>query len=250
MIPLRDENPTYSTPVVTIALIVANVAVFLYQLSLGLNLSVFAYGLIPAELVHNANEVYAGRRLGLPPGVGLRNVDPAWMTVFTSMFMHGGWLHIIGNMWYLRIFGNNVEDAMGKGKFILFYLLCGIGAAAAQTALGPDSQIPMVGASGALAGVLGAYLVIFPGSRVLCLITTFVITTVELPAFLVLGFWFVLQVISGLGALGVKTGGVAYAAHVGGFALGWILVRFFHVPRHAPRRGRYREEPPEYTDWR
>lgn len=128
---------------------------------------------------------------------------------------------------------------MGKGKFLFFYLLAGVGAAAAQLLLTPNSEVPMVGASGAIAGVLGAYLVIFPGSRVLCLTTTFLITTLELPAYVVLGFWFVIQVISGLGALGLhQAGGVAFGAHVGGFVLGWLLVRLFHV--HRPPGPRYR----------
>lgn len=246
MIPLRDENPTSKTPVVTILLIALNVAVFLFQLSVGLDRSVYLFGLIPAELVGGADRLYTGRRLGLPEGATIQNLDPSWMTVFTSMFMHGGWLHILGNMWYLWIFGNNVEDDMGHGKFLGFYLLSGLAAAAAQTVMGTDSPIPMVGASGAIGGVLGAYLVLFPGSRVLCLITTFIITTVELPAWIVLGFWGVLQVLSGVwGMLGPQSGGVAYAAHVGGFACGMILGRVLGQVRRPPSQ-RQRE----YVDWR
>jgi membrane associated rhomboid family serine protease len=249
MIPLRDENPTHSTPVVTILLIVANVAVYIYQVMYGLNYSALAFGLIPAELVHNANFVFVDRGPGVPD-VRIRNLEPAWATIFTSMFMHGNFLHILGNMWYLWIFGNNVEDAMGKVKFLLFYLFCGVAAAVTQIAFNTGSQVPMVGASGALAGVLGAYLVLFPGSRVLCLITTFIITTIEVPAFIVLGLWILLQVVSGVGAMGMpgQHGGVAYAAHVGGFVAGWLVVHIMGV-RPRPPRHHYRERQ-DYVDWR
>ncbi|MBM3457739.1 MAG: rhomboid family intramembrane serine protease [Armatimonadetes bacterium] len=250
MLPLRDENPTHSFPVLTLGLIAANVAVFLLQLSLGLNLSVFLFGLIPAEVMQSADRIYSSRLTGLPPGTGLQNFDPAWVTVLSSMFMHGSFMHILGNMWFLWIFGNNVEDELGKGRFLLFYLLCGLGAAAAQMAVGPDSPIPMVGASGALAGVMGAYLVLFPGSRILCLTTTLVITTLHLPAWVVLGFWFVLQVLEGLIHLGPRAamGGVAYAAHVGGFVVGWLLIRLLAPGGRRPRR---RFVPrPDIIDWR
>ncbi len=251
MFPLHDDNPTRSTPVVTYLIIATNVVVFFYQLAIGLDVSALQFGLIPAELLHDADRVYTGARLGLPPGVGVVNYDPAWVTLFTSMFMHGSWLHILGNMWYLWIFGNNVEDALGKVRFLVFYLLCGLGAAFAQVLVTPDSPVPMVGASGAIAGVLGAYLVLYPGSRVTTLVTLgFFWTTMVLPAGLVLGFWFLIQVINGLVLLGPSTrgGGVAYAAHVGGFVVGYLLVRVFAEPRRerAPRR----YLPPDDWDWR
>ncbi len=249
MIPLHDDNPTRSTPVVTFILIVMNVVVFLYQLSIGLDYSAFAYGLIPAELLGNQPQVlrdpeFTRRALEA-------NFDPSWATIFSSMFMHGSWLHIISNMWFLWIFGNNIEDALGKVKYILFYLACGIGAALAQTFLSANSPIPMVGASGALAGVLGAYLVLFPGSRVLVLVTAFIITTMQVPAWLMLGFWFLLQVINGLVSLGPQapTGGVAYAAHVGGFVVGWLLIRILGAHPHRREERRY-ERRPEFMDWR
>jgi membrane associated rhomboid family serine protease len=247
MIPLRDDNPTRTTPVVTITLIVLNAVVFLFQLLYGLEASAQHFGLIPAELMHHVDKLYVMRDAAGVEIFATRNVEPAWVTVFASMFMHGGWMHVIGNMWFLWIFGNNVEDQMGKARFVFFYLLCGMGAAAAQVFLEPNSTLPMVGASGAIAGVLGAYLVLFPGSRVLCATYMFVLTTFELPAWVVLGIWFVIQFFSGLGALGSKTGGVAYAAHVGGFALGWLLVRLFAVPPGRPRRD---VSGPGSMDWR
>jgi membrane associated rhomboid family serine protease len=245
MIPLRDENPTRSFPIFTLLIIAANVLVFLWQLSVGLNVSVLQMGLIPAELLHDANRVYTGGpRTGLPPGAEVTNLNPAWMTLFTSMFMHGGWMHIIANMWFLWIFGNNIEDSLGKVKFILFYLACGLAAAAAQTALDPASPIPMVGASGAIAGILGAYLVLFPGSRILALVPLgFVLMVREVPAWLVLGLWFVLEFVRGIGALGADAaGGVAYGAHVGGFVFGWLFIRLLGAERH-PRRPDSRSEP-------
>jgi membrane associated rhomboid family serine protease len=252
MIPLRDENPTRTFPVVTLALIAINVVVFLYQISMGLDLSAIQYGLIPAELVHGADRLYTGRSADLPPGVAVRNLDPAWLTVLTSMFMHGSWMHIIGNMWFLWIFGNNVEDSMGKGRFIVFYLLAGVAAAALQTILNTASPVPMVGASGAIAGVLGAYAVIFPGSRVLCLIPLgFVWLTRDLPAWIVLGFWFVIELIRGLGALGMEqAGGVAYGAHVGGFIFGLLLGRMLGGvhPQYGAVHSPYSHS--RYMDWR
>lgn len=250
MIPLHDENPTSTTPVVTIILIVANVVVFLMQSMVGLEQSIGMWALVPNHLVHGVASAVIGQT---QDGTIVRvpNLEPAWITVFTSMFMHGGWLHILGNMWFLWIFGNNVEDSMGHGKFLGFYLLSGVAAAAAQVVMATDSAVPMVGASGAIGGVLGAYLVLFPGSRVVTLITTFIITTVELPAFVVLGLWFVLQLVSGFaGMLGPKSGGVAYAAHVGGFVCGMLLGRVLgRVQPPPPRYGGY-ESPRGYTDWR
>lgn len=253
MIPLRDDNPTRTFPVVTITLIVLNVLAFLYQYSIGLDASAYLFGLIPAELSQHVDVAYGGRGTDLPPGVGVYNLNPAWLTIFTSMFMHGSFMHILGNMWYLWIFGNNIEDAMGKGRFIAFYLLSGIAAAGLQIVLGPGSQIPMVGASGAIAGVLGAYLLMYPGSRVLCIIPLVVVWfTRELPAWVVLGFWFVLQLLNGLGALGMEqSGGVAYAAHVGGFIFGLVFGRVMGQagPGHPPPSRRYTPRS-DYMDWR
>ena len=236
MIPLRDENPTRTTPVVTITLIIDNIVVFIYQLLLGIPRSTWQVGLIPAELMGAPPPEIDPRLLLL----GRLNLEPAWATILTSMFMHGNWLHILGNMWYLWIFGNNVEDEMGKGRFIGFYLLCGVGAALAQVFTGPltggFSPIPMVGASGAVAGVLGAYLALHPHSKVHTLIVMILITHLMLPAWVVLGFWLLLQVISGIGAFGMNpaSGGVAYAAHIGGFVLGWIGARVLLGARRDP----------------
>jgi membrane associated rhomboid family serine protease len=252
MIPLRDENPTRSIPVVTVTLILINVVVFLYQMMYGLDASAVRYGLIPAELVHGADTLYRMRGGDVLPPEAVRNLDPSWLTVLTSMFLHGSWLHILGNMWFLWIFGNNVEDSMGKGKFVLFYLGAGVAAAALQTVISPGSQIPMIGASGAVAGVLGAYAMMFPGAQVLCLIPLgFVFFTRDLPAWIVLGFWFVIELFRGLGALGVEqAGGVAYAAHVGGFVFGLLLGRSLGGlhPQHGGRHPRAPSR--DYMDWR
>lgn len=246
MFPLRDDNPTRITPVVTILLILINTAVFVWQWSTGLQAHVVQYGLIPIELLQNPNINYGGK-LGLPGNIDLYNHDPAWVTLFSAMFMHGGWMHLIGNMWFLWIFGNNVEDSMGHFKYLVFYLVAGLAAAGAQILAGPDSPIPMVGASGAIGGVLGAYLVLFPGARVTTLITAFIITVIEIPAVVVLGMWFVLQFVNGLGVLGKDVGGVAYAAHVGGFACGMLLGRI--LGQVTPPRHEYRPRQ-DFMDWR
>jgi membrane associated rhomboid family serine protease len=212
MIPLRDVIPSRTTPYTTITLIVLNSLVFLYQLSLGdqVNDFVFTFGLIPAEF--------------------------SWLTVFTSMFLHGGLLHVGGNMLYLWIFGDNVEDRMGHGRFVAFYLLCGIAAALAQAIINPDSPVPMVGASGAIAGVMGAYFVLYPHSRIVTLVPLFVYFQVmEVPAIFFLGIWFVMQLVSGVGTIatavaGEPGGGVAFWAHVAGFAAGVTGVIIFRRP--------------------
>lgn len=250
MLPLRDDNPTRGTPVVTIALIALNVVAFLYEWAIGFNVATFRYGLIPMCLTHGVGIEYSGARLGLMPGQVVLNLQPAWLTIFTSMFMHANWLHILGNMWFLWIFGDNVEEEMGPAKYLGFYLVCGIAAALTQVLFGPTSKLPMVGASGAIAGVLGAYLVIFPGSRVLYLIIAIFITTIELPAWLGIGIWFVIQAVSSLGSLGAGSdqGGVANFAHVGGFAAGWLIVRVVGVGRKPPPR--YYTPQPDFNDWR
>ena len=221
MIPLYDENPTRRPAVVTVALIAACVLVFLWEIGDGARMMrarTLALGLIPAVITGEAS---------LPPHLAW---VPAWMTVFTSMFLHGGWMHLIGNMLYLWIFGNNVEDAMGHARFFVFYLLCGIAAAAAQTLQNPHSTIPMIGASGAISGVLGAYAVLYPHARVIVLIPLGWFTRLEaLPAAIVLGFWFVFQILNAL-LSDPSRGGVAFLAHIGGFIAGLVLVRLF-VPR-------------------
>lgn len=240
MIPLYDDVPTRRTPVLTIILIVINVVAYLLQLAVGLDQSVVQFGLIPAELLQNANEVWTA------PGGEVHNLDPAWITILTSMFMHGGLAHIGGNMLFLWVFGNNIEDDLGSGRFIFFYLLCGGIAAMAQSLLNPSSPVPMVGASGAVAGVLGAYLVLHPRARIMCLIMWFFIMVRPLPAKLVLVLWFVLQVFEGMGTLGrsiAHEGGVAYAAHIGGFIAGFVLIRILGGRPDPPPLPRYRPPP-------
>lgn len=218
MIPLRDDNPTRTKPYVSVTFIVLCVLVFLWQVSLGMpggQRAVYSLGLIPAVLFGTEQ---------LPPELRL---VPAELTVFTSMFMHGGWMHLIGNMLYLWIFGDNVEDSMGHGRFFVFYLVCGIAAALAQAIPEPGSIVPMVGASGAISGVLGAYLLLHPHARVLVAVPFgFLIHTMRLPAGLVLAFWFVLQLISNVFAQAGE-GGVAFRAHIGGFIAGMLLVGVF-----------------------
>ncbi|RRQ20967.1 rhomboid family intramembrane serine protease [Thiohalobacter thiocyanaticus] len=217
MFPLKDDNPAELPPIITVALIAACVLVFFWQLSLGQaqQAAVFAFGTVPAVLFGLAE---------LPPELQL---IPAELTLFTSMFMHGGWMHIIGNMLYLWIFGNNVEDAMGHVRFIVFYLVCGLVAVLAHALPGPESTVPMIGASGAISGVLGAYLLLYPHARVLVAIPFgFIIQTFYLPAVAVLGLWFVIQLLSSATTAG-EGGGVAWGAHIGGFVAGMLLVPLF-----------------------
>ena len=231
MIPLSDDNPTRRMPVISVTLILACVAVFAYQLlqSGGSGPSFTAScGFIPYEFL-------TGKDL-LPSSC----VTPVQATILTSMFMHGGFLHLGGNMLYLWIFGNNIEDILGRRRFAIFYIVCGVAAALTQTALtlftAPEEiGIPMVGASGAIAGVLGAYLVRYPTARVRTLVTFgFFWRTIQLPAFLVLGGWFVLQFFQGVASLGgSSTGGVAVWAHIGGFVAGLLLITPL-VPRRQP----------------
>jgi len=221
MIPLRDENPTTLTPVVTVTLIILNCLVFLYQVSLGdaEERFILSYAAVPAELFRT------GATVG-DPGV------PVGLTVFTSMLLHGGLFHLGGNMLYLWIFGNNIEDVMGHGRFIVFYLLSGLAAAFAHAVTAPESTVPMVGASGAISGVLGAYLLLFPKARVQVLILMGVFTRiVPVPAVVVLGFWIVVQVLNGVFSLaGPAGGGVAWFAHIGGFVTGLALIKVFQRP--------------------
>jgi membrane associated rhomboid family serine protease len=212
VIPIRDVIPSRTTPVVTVLIILINAAVFLYQQTLGeaeLMEFVYRYALVPVTF-------------SIP-------------AVVTSMFMHGDWMHFLGNMWFLWIFGDNVEDRVGHGRFVLFYLLCGVAAALAQVWISPASRVPMVGASGAIAGVMGAYFVMFPHSRVLTLVPIFFfIELIEVPAIFFLGIWFLLQFLSGVTSLGVAraqdVGGVAFWAHVAGFVAGVIWIFVFRRP--------------------
>jgi membrane associated rhomboid family serine protease len=217
MIPLRDDNPATLRPVITVVLIALCTLVFFWQLSLGARAEAMiqALGVMPAALFGSQS---------LPPGFA---PVPAALTIITSMFLHGGWMHLIGNMLYLWIFGNNVEDAMGHGRFVVFYLLCGAAAVLAQALPAPDSTIPMIGASGAISGVLGAYLLLYPHARVLVLIPLGTFSRmVYLPAMLVLGFWFLLQLLSILLA-DPNQPGVAFGAHGGGFIAGMLLIPLF-----------------------
>jgi len=218
MLPLRDDNPARHTPVVTLLLLGANIAAFLYEITLpgdALQAMVMQRGAIPARLV--TEPLFGGPAGGSPA-----------LTLFTSMFLHGGFMHLAGNMLYLWIFGNNIEDRTGSVRFLVFYLLSGLGAAGAQIATSPRSEIPMIGASGAIAGVLGAYMLLFPRARVLTLIPW--VGTVYLPALMVLGLWFVFQVLmSWSDAPG--SGGVAFFAHIGGFVAGMFLIWIF-IRRH------------------
>ncbi len=217
MIPLRSTERVYSTAVVTASLIALNTIIFLYQATLNpyaLNAFVSQWGIVPDERPFNV------------------------LSLFTSMFLHGGWLHLIGNMLYLWVFGRNIEDLIGGGKFLLFYLICGLAAAVVHVMFNPFSRTPTIGASGAIAGVMGAYLIKFPRARVITLVIFIVFfTTLEIPAALLLIFWFAMQFLSGVGSLGENDytgGGTAWFAHIGGFLAGMLLIRFF------PPRKRFR----------
>ncbi|MGH7567737.1 MAG: rhomboid family intramembrane serine protease [Gemmatimonadales bacterium] len=239
MFPYKDENPTVLTPVVTIGIIALNVLAWGFVQGFGtpeaLIDSVCRLGVIPTELL---GRVPPGAVVRLGPDAQCVVGGPAYATVFTSMFMHGGWMHLIGNMVFLWVFGNNIEDAMGHGRFIVFYLLCGVAAVAVQVAIDPSSAVPMVGASGAISGVLGGYLLLYPRVRVHTLLFLgFYVTTVALPAYVMLGYWILLQFLGGLPALaGLESGGVAFWAHIGGFAAGLFLIRLFAKPEYLARR--------------
>src|ERR1700756_2417710 len=219
MLPLKDDQPRYSTPYVNTFLIVLNILIYFYQWTLGpRGGEAFAriYGEVPAHLA---------AFLGGSPQYTLPDVV---LPFFTSMFLHGGWMHVLGNMWFLYIFGDNIEDYLGHFKYLIFYLLSGLLAMATQVAMYPHSNVPTVGASGAIAGVLGAYLLLYPRARVL---TWFFVFVLYLPAWIVLGEWFVLQFAAGTASLSVNAGhdvgGVAFWAHVGGFVAGMIMIKIF-----------------------
>lgn len=224
VIPLRDVNPTEKFPFFTVALIVTCTLVFIREISLPpseLDALIKHYGLVPSVFLNSS----------------LPFVDRL-IPVFTSMFLHGGFTHLIGNMLFLWIFGNNIEDRLGHFRFLIFYFLCGIAAAFAQVAASATSNAPMIGASGAIAGILGAYLILFPGARIITLVIFFYFITIqEIPAFILIGIWFLLQFMNSLGSLaGVQTG-VAYFAHIGGFIAGIILIYIF--PKRRSRQSIY-----------
>jgi len=217
MLPIKDDIPSRSFPLVNTVIIAVNCAVFLFEVSLGRQAQalIFNFGIIPKRILSSG---------------------PAdWSTILSSMFLHGGWAHVLGNMLYLYIFGDNVEDALGHIRYLIFYLLCGFGAAWAQILSAPHSVVPMVGASGAIAGVLGAYFVLYPRAGVLTLIPLgFFLQVVRIPAVIVLGFWIVIQFFSGLASIPLAQaagGGVAWFAHIGGFVSGLVLVRIFAAKR-------------------
>ena len=225
MIPIRDINQTRRRPVVTWALIGANVLIFVGSLSLGRTEAealVLRFGVIPDVIVHGDWTVTRadGGALG------------SWVTAFTSMFLHGGLLHLGSNMLFLHVFGDNVEDVLGRGRFLLFYTLCGLGAVAGQILVDPNSMVPMIGASGAISGVLAGYLTLFPHARVVTLIPIFIfIHFMEVPAGIFIVLWFVLQLVLGYLSLGVIAdggGGVAWFAHIGGFLAGLVCVRMLY----------------------
>ncbi len=225
LLPLKDINPTTRPPLVTVALIVINVTVFVYEIAIGPSLGRFiaAYGMIPYEITQSVDLV------GSHPGSPVTHASGpplVYLTLLTSMFLHGGFLHIAGNMLYLWIFGNNIEDLLGPVKFVFFYLLCGLVAGVAHILSDPVSTVPTVGASGAVAGILGAYLIAYPRARVICLLfLVFFIRLIALPAMLVLIFWFVLQFFKGMASFSAgQTGGVAWFAHLGGFIAGVVLI--------------------------
>lgn len=221
MIPIRDNRPTRHKPVVTWTLIALNVLVFLIEWSAGdagMEAIVRRFGVVPSVLVEG--------QWSLPRAAG--GAQGAWVTPLTSLFLHGGWLHLIGNMWFLHIFGDNVEDELGKARYLALYFAAGFAAVFAQAAVDPSSAVPMVGASGAIGGVMGAYIRLFPRARIhMLLVLGFYVTTAAVPAVWMLGYWFLVQLLGGLPQLAGFEGGVAFWAHVGGFVAGALLVGVF-----------------------
>lgn len=216
MIPIRDDVRASSFSVVNYLLIAANILIFLFELSLGRRADAFItqWAMTPSAITTHP--------LAWGPGL-----PPAFATLFTSMFLHAGWGHLLGNMLFLWVFGDNVEDAMGRVRYLVFYLLSGLAAAAAQILVTPDSPFPSLGASGAISGVLGAYLVLYPGARVLTWVPVLIFLVIRLPAIVFLGLWFLFQFARGVTAIGDTGGGVAWWAHIGGFVAGLVLVNAF-----------------------
>jgi membrane associated rhomboid family serine protease len=233
MIPIKDDNPTLSTPWAVYILIGLNAMSWIWLQGFGMNpvlpISVCRFGAIPGVLLGSLGP---GDVIPLAPGITFPvKYNLHWLTVLTHMFMHGGWLHILGNMWFLYLFGDNVEDAMGSARFFIFYMTCGFISLALQTFMNPGSAMPMVGASGAISGVMGAYIILYPRAPVhMLLFFGFFFTRVVVPAFFMLGYWFIIQLLGGFFTLGSSTGGVAFWAHVGGFIAGTIFIYPFCDP--------------------
>lgn len=233
MFPYRDENQTQRAAIVTWAIIALNIVTWIFVQGAGatkpLVQSICELGLIPGELT---GTLPPGTRVALGEGLVCATDSGRQIShLFTSMFMHGSWLHMLGNMWFMWIFGNNVEDSMGRLRFIVFYLLCGLAAAFGQVLTSPSSAIPMVGASGSISGVMGGYLLLYPKVRVFAILPIgFFITSIALPAWAMLGYWFLIQFASGIFSFGGDVGGVAFWAHIGGFVAGVVLVKLFVRP--------------------
>jgi membrane associated rhomboid family serine protease len=252
MFPFHDENATQRPAYVTMTLIAACVAAWIFVQGAGsespLAASVCNLGLIPGELT---GSVRPGVRVPMSEDlVCVIDPGPQWMHVVTSMFLHGSWMHLLGNMWFLWLFGNNIEDSMTRPRFLAFYLISGVAAAALQVVAMPDSPIPMVGASGAISGVMGAYLILFPRVRVFCLVTLgFYWTTIALPAWGMLIYWALLQFLGGLARVEGEGGGVAFWAHIGGFVAGVVLAKLFVTRAHMTSHVRHHYRP-ERVGWR
>jgi membrane associated rhomboid family serine protease len=256
LIPLKDNIPTVNFPLITVALIVLNVGMYFFFQHGGLSLgeptgqdyreNVVEYGAIPYEITHPGEQC-------AQPGAGPeactdddQGLAATWITLFTSMFMHGGLFHLAGNMLFLWIFGNNIEDAMGRLRFVAFYLLGGLVAAFGQTIIDTNSTIPSIGASGAVAAVLGGYALLYPRARVVTLVIIIIfITIIELPALLVLGLWFLFQLYDASQPIGGESGGIAYFAHIGGFLFGLAMIKLF-ASRENPNYGSYNPRPGIY----
>ncbi|MCB1671679.1 MAG: rhomboid family intramembrane serine protease [Gammaproteobacteria bacterium] len=253
MIPIRDDNPQLLTPITTIGLIALNCCAWILVQGMGaepaLSTSVCQFALVPGDLL---GSLPPGSSFPAGPGtVCHTGSSPAWFTLFSSMFMHGSWLHVIGNMWFLWIFGNNVEDAMGHVRFLVFYLICGLAAAGLQLTFTANPAIPMIGASGAIGGVMGAYILLYPRVQVHMLIFLgFFITTIAVPAVVMLGYWLLIQLLGGFSSITGEGGGVAFWAHVGGFCAGALLSYVFRnrslLARH-PYHGWKNQSP--YRHW-